>query len=318
MTGVSIIIPVYNAEMYISGAVESALSQEYPDKEIIAVDDGSHDGTQDVLRPYRENGDIRYIRQSNSGPSTARNTGISLANGRYITFLDADDLLAPGYLQTVTTFLDDYSMIDFVFTNYELFSGSGPVIQSGVDRWKAFRKIPHVEVGRGAWLFTESLTKYIIKYGGFMTTSCVTVRKKLCNGGNTFREGYFYGEDDEFFARVNYTCKAGYIDRVLMKKRGHTRSLTHDRSRTLRNVAHFIKLSEIQRDYFSGDPEIQEILGKKIPALIFDYCWHLIDQRKFSEAQKILFTYLKQYKKSLSLYKLLVKNWLFRLYCSVG
>ena len=312
--GISVIIPAYDSEAFVTEAVDSALEQGYREKEVIVVDDGSRDGTPHVLRPYAERGDVRYIRRDNNGPSAARNAGIAAAQGRYIAFLDADDVLAPGYLGTVAGFLDHYPMVDFVFTNYEIFSDSGPGIRSGVDRWRVFRQIPHVRVGDGAWIFTESLSKYIIRYGGFMTTSCVTVRKQVCAGPAAFREGFSYGEDDEFFARVNHACRTGYIDRVLMKKREHTRSLTHDKGRVLRNASHFIGISELQRDYFSGDPEIQAILRKKIPALVAGYCWHLIDQNQFDEAQRVLRTYLKRYRRSLPLYKLLVKNYLYRMF----
>ncbi len=318
MSRASIIIPVYNSEEFICSAVESALAQRYKDKEVIVVDDGSTDGTCKALGPYREKGEITYIRQENSGPSGARNAGFLNAGGCSMTFLDADDILDADYLPSVTAFLEDYPMVDFVFTNYEVFNNHEVVSRSGVDRWKAFRSIPHVKLGQRKRIFLESLTKYIIGYGGFMTTSCVTIRRRRLDREGMFRTGYFYGEDDEFFARINYTCKAGYIDRVLLRKRSHAGSLSHDREKILRNVSHFIGLAEIQKSYFSRDREIQDILRRKIPALVFDYCWHLIDRKRFGEAQDVLCRYLKQYKKALPLYKLLVKSYLSGLYCQSG
>ena len=311
MSNASIIIPAYNAGAYIAEAVGSALSQTHGEKELIVVDDGSNDNTREVVAPYARDGGIRYFYQDNNGPSAARNTGLACANGRLITFLDADDILAPEYLESVGAFLDECPEVDFVFTNYEVFDDRGVSHGPGVDRWKVFREIPHTGAGEDRRLFTGSLTKYIIKHGGFMTTSCVAVRKRALGGRHAFREGFFYGEDDEFFARINYTCKAGYIDRVLMRKRRHAGSLTHDRGKLLRNILHFLKLAEIQKAYYSRDPEIQAILRKKIPALVFDYCWGLIEQRRCAEAQKVLLAYLKQYKRAFFLYKLLLKSYLY-------
>ncbi|MFZ5997681.1 MAG: glycosyltransferase family 2 protein [Nitrospirota bacterium] len=314
---VSVIIPAYNAARYVIEAVESVRLQRVRDIEIIVVDDGSTDHTAELLRPYRERGLVRYFREENSGPSTARNRGLAAARGNYISFLDADDYMTDAYLETVISFLEHYRHIDFAFTNYEVFDDGGVVLQSGVDKWSTFRSIPHYELGKGQWIFAERLTRHIIKHGGFMTTSCVTIRKRLLKEGEGFREGFFYGEDDEFFARINYRCKAGYIDRVLVRKRNHPVSLIHDEHRLLRNVAHFIKLAELQREYYRDDAEIRTVLERKIPSLIFDYCWHLIERRHFESAHLVLADALHRYRKSYPLYKLLLKNYLMRLYHAV-
>ena len=87
---VSVIIPTYNSAGYIEEALESVFEQTLQDFEIIVVDDGSTDGTGEVLRKYGDR--IRYIYQENNGPASARNGGIRVARGEYIAFLDADDL----------------------------------------------------------------------------------------------------------------------------------------------------------------------------------------------------------------------------------
>jgi len=89
---VSIIIPTYNNSPIVCQAIDCSLSQTYRNLEIIVVDDGSTDDTEALLREkYQEK--IRYIRQNNRGTGGARNTGIRNANGKYLQFLDADDLL---------------------------------------------------------------------------------------------------------------------------------------------------------------------------------------------------------------------------------
>jgi glycosyltransferase involved in cell wall biosynthesis len=89
---VSVIIPVYNSECYLSEAIESVLSQTYRSLELIVVDDGSTDRTRDIALSFPE---LIYIYQANSGTSAARNRGIHVAKGDYIAFLDADDLWLP-------------------------------------------------------------------------------------------------------------------------------------------------------------------------------------------------------------------------------
>src|SRR5262245_20604446 len=92
---VSVIIPCYNHAHYLGEAIESVLAQTVQDFEIIVVDDGSTDSTADVAARYPR---VRYVRQNNQGLSAARNTGIKHGLGRFLVFLDADDLLLPGAL----------------------------------------------------------------------------------------------------------------------------------------------------------------------------------------------------------------------------
>ena len=92
---ISVIIPVYNRASTIIRAIESVLKQVRPADEIIVVDDGSDDGTGDILVNYRQV--IKIIRQDNKGVSAARNAGIRVATGNWITFLDSDDKLYSNY-----------------------------------------------------------------------------------------------------------------------------------------------------------------------------------------------------------------------------
>ena len=91
---VSILIPCYNAAPYISAALDSALAQTWLEKEIIAVNDGSTDGSGEILESYRSRG-VRIIHQENKGQCAAANHAFEECSGDYIKFFDADDLLAP-------------------------------------------------------------------------------------------------------------------------------------------------------------------------------------------------------------------------------
>ncbi|MGE0375463.1 MAG: glycosyltransferase family 2 protein [Planctomycetaceae bacterium] len=93
---VSIVIPCYNARQYVGEAIESALTQTYPHREVIVIDDGSTDGSVDVLRAFGNQ--IRWETGPNRGACAARNRGIELSLGKFIQFLDADDLLLPDKL----------------------------------------------------------------------------------------------------------------------------------------------------------------------------------------------------------------------------
>ena len=94
---VSIIIPCYNAEKYIAEAIQSALDQTYSNCEIIVIDDGSTDGSLEVIRAFENR--IYWESGPNRGACAARNTGIRLAKGDFVQFLDSDDLLTPNCVE---------------------------------------------------------------------------------------------------------------------------------------------------------------------------------------------------------------------------
>lgn len=94
---ISIVIPAYNASKYIADAVQSVLDQDYRPIEVIVVDDGSTDNTREVVERISSE-EVFYYYKENGGASSARNYGIERANGEYIRFVDADDILLPGSL----------------------------------------------------------------------------------------------------------------------------------------------------------------------------------------------------------------------------
>lgn len=111
MPEISVIIPVYKIERYISQCIESVLSQTFQNLEIILVDDGSPDDSGKICDRYAElDKRIRVIHQKNAGLSCARNAGLKYSNGRYICFVDGDDLLDPDYCRTLDFLIkgDDY------------------------------------------------------------------------------------------------------------------------------------------------------------------------------------------------------------------
>jgi glycosyltransferase involved in cell wall biosynthesis/exopolysaccharide biosynthesis predicted pyruvyltransferase EpsI len=111
MPKVSVIIPAYNHSAFIAAAIDSVLAQSYRDFEIIVVNDGSPDATEEVLRPYIESGKIHYIWQENLGPAAARNRGVEAAEGEFIAFLDDDDQWMPDKLEWQLSCFDEADVV---------------------------------------------------------------------------------------------------------------------------------------------------------------------------------------------------------------
>lgn len=125
---VSIIVPVYNAERFIRETMDCVVAQTYPQWELLLVEDGSSDGTVAAIEEYiREKGEARIrliVQPQNMGAAMARNRGLQEASGRYIAYLDADDLWVPKKLEHELRFMKEKSAA-FVFTGYEFADENG-------------------------------------------------------------------------------------------------------------------------------------------------------------------------------------------------
>ena len=113
---VSVILTVYNRENYLKRCIDSLISQNFTNWELIAIDDGSTDNSLNVLRSYEENfPNIKVLYHENQKIAQSRNKGIFLSMGKYITFLDSDDEYAESHLLKRVEFLDDHPDIDLIY-----------------------------------------------------------------------------------------------------------------------------------------------------------------------------------------------------------
>jgi GT2 family glycosyltransferase len=134
---ISVVIPAFNYGHFLPQALEGALAQAGVDLEVIVVDDGSTDETSEVLRHYGSN--IRVLRQANQGLSAARNSGIAMARGGFLVFLDADDLLPPGALISQFEFLRDHAEIGLAVCRTAYFEECDPNgSPKECGRWRLF------------------------------------------------------------------------------------------------------------------------------------------------------------------------------------
>ena len=116
---ISVIVPVYNCAPYVERCIRSILAQTYTDLEIICIDDGSTDDSGNILDKLScEDARIRVIHQKNAGASAARNTGINVATGDLITFVDSDDAIEPDMYETLLPYFDD-AHVDIVHCGYK-------------------------------------------------------------------------------------------------------------------------------------------------------------------------------------------------------
>ena len=120
---VSIIMPVYNCEKYISEAIESVLSQSYQNWELLIVDDGSTDHSPEIIDRYAQK-DVRIqsFHNKNEGVSAARNFALSKISGELVTFIDSDDVYHPDRLQRMVSVFENHPACDIVLSRHTAFT----------------------------------------------------------------------------------------------------------------------------------------------------------------------------------------------------
>ena len=129
---VSIVIPAYNMERFISDAIVSCLNQTYENREIIVIDDGSRDGTKRIVKEFGQA--VFYHYQPNTGVSAARNHGIRCAKGKFISFLDADDIWLPDKLKKQIAAIKDNPSIKAISCGYAIMDETGTITMGGLLR----------------------------------------------------------------------------------------------------------------------------------------------------------------------------------------
>ena len=171
---ISVIVPVYNVEKYLSRCVDSILGQTYANLEIILVDDGSPDSSGAICDEYAaKDRRIKIIHKKNGGLSDARNVAIDIAKGEYITFVDSDDYVASDYVETLYRLIEKYrckagvAWLRTFHEGREADTNQPPYIEKVFDRMEGIEKMFYQELfDTAAWckIYHRSLFETGIRY----------------------------------------------------------------------------------------------------------------------------------------------------------
>ncbi len=225
MPKVSIIIPTYNRQSYLSGVIKSVLDQTFDDFEVVLIDDGSTDQTKEVVEKYinTQPDKIKYFYQGNKGPSAARNNGIKQASGEYIAFLDDDDEWLPDKLKYQIDGFSQNQNIGLVYTDYYIIveGSSAPHIH-------------HCEEFNRARFETMFYIKNLI------STPTIMVRKKCFEKAGLFDENLDVAEDWDMWLRLFRRYDFLRIPQPLVKVNVNAISQSSDGDKNLANDLKFL------------------------------------------------------------------------------
>lgn len=282
---VSVIVPVYNCETYISDCLDSILNQSYKELEIIVVDDGSTDSTKSILDNYKHIENIKIVSQVNSGVSSARNLGIKLSSGKYVCFVDGDDLISPIYLEQLML----YCLLDsdcIPISGYQEIDLKGNFGQSN---YYNSNQLYQVKSNLSVFFTTDNAMLFY--------TACnkLYLKSNLVKYNIYFDENMKYAEDFMFNLKYfSYMSKFIFISRSLYFYRQYTGSAT--RKMGMLRVEHeLLALQNIMKqlrilEYENVDKK--KIIGFRI-IVFMSILFQVISKLDIKKA----FTKFKEYKK---------------------
>lgn len=199
---VSIIIPSYNAENHLAEAIECAINQTWTNKEIIIIDDGSTDNSYHIAKKY-ESENIIVIKQENKGASTARNTGLAIAKGDYIQFLDADDLINPEKIELQVKLLKQNEGYLSICSTIYFDDGENILLKEPIKNWTDGYCSDNLDFAQKLYAgeFIGS------NYGGMITIHSWLCPKYILDSIGPWNENLSMDDDGEYFCRVIFKAK---------------------------------------------------------------------------------------------------------------
>ncbi len=207
MPKVSVILTVYNCEKYIKEAIDSILDQTFEDFELITINDGSTDGTLDIIKNYCDPRLIIIDNRDNVGIPKSLNKALQIAKGEYVARQDADDISIPIRLEKQVKFLDENKDLGFVGTSYYTIDSDGR--ETGIQECLSGKEAFH-----------------------FMCMPAILVRRNCLDEVGGFREIFEIAEDYDLYLRISEKYRIGTIKEPLYKYRIHGSSITSKKLRT--------------------------------------------------------------------------------------
>lgn len=204
---ISIIVPVYNVETYLQRCIDSILKQTFTDYELLLIDDGSNDKSGAICDEYaRKVSRVKVFHKDNGGVSTARNMGLSKANGKWVYFVDSDDIVLPDALETFVSLIEPVT--DFLMAGYCVSDEYGTVL--GQPKVQRSSKLTALQALKEMYVPTD------FGYQGYLW--CKLFKKEVIRQNNLrFVESISFNEDRVFIVEylccvnnVSYTTKSVY------------------------------------------------------------------------------------------------------------
>lgn len=245
---VTVIIPVYNRKKYVAESIDSILAQSFTNFELLLIDDGSTDGSVEIMKSYTDPRVRLLCNERNLGIPKTRNNGIQLARGEYIAMLDSDDTALPDRLAKQVAFLDCHK-------DYVLVGSWAPAMDE---------KGPPVKKGK-KWFVSSGEVQSWLLFHCTPAQSSIMVRTAILQEYR-YREQYVLCEDFDLFVRLARKNKLGKLPDPLVHRRAHTGNITREKAQLAKDKDLEIvsaQLTELGMTFTATDLERHWLFPKK-------------------------------------------------------
>jgi glycosyltransferase involved in cell wall biosynthesis len=271
---VSVIIPTYNNEIYLAEAINSVLNQTYPFYEIIVIDDGSTDQTQEILKTYGNR--INTIYQENQGVSVARNRGIKVSQGELIAFLDGDDYFLPDKLAHQVACFAENPTLGIVNSGWYVVNEEGEILAHQMP-WAQL-----LELDLKAWILWRAVLP-----------SAMMFRRHWLEKIGGFKPGLAYAEDVELVLRLAQAgCQAIWLEKITVNYRLH-RSNATTAHKTPRQAECFDQLLDQFFSQANLSKELRDIEGEARYNYLVWMAWRFYETSNYDQMAEYLQKSLK-------------------------
>ena len=261
---ITVVIPTYNRAQFISETIESVLDQTYPNIEIIVIDDGSTDNTEEVVARYVPR--VKYVKQKNAERGASRNHGLRLADGEFIVFLDSDDLLSPDKIKEDLAIFKRTPSVGLVYTDVLIVDTAGNPIKPIKRRGYAGK-------------VTEKLLG-----NNFISIGAHLIRTQLVRDIGGFREERELSgsEDWEMWVRLSTVTDFAYLPGVSVKIRTHPANTMNDAEGMNRSMSYALDIVS-KGEYLNTKQKLLLSKTKAYMSLInaINYCSNKEKQKTF-------------------------------------
>ncbi|MCB9920398.1 MAG: glycosyltransferase [Planctomycetes bacterium] len=254
---VSVIVPAYNHERFIGTTIESVLAQTSEDWELIVIDDGSSDGTAEIVRTF-DDPRLHFETQENIGAAPTINRGIEMARGEFVSVLNSDDVYAPDRIERLLRAFADDPSLDAVFTHLDFIDDDGEYLrhyEGPADLWRDKDSVP-------SFANSEHLVLQLLAGNFVCTTSNLFCRRSVFDRLPGFKD-LRYVHDHEFFLRLCYHLRVGIVPEALVSYRIHAQNTIKENEAQADYelalvLADFLSTHDITR-FLAGEPDAIDI-----------------------------------------------------------
>ena len=287
MPEISIIVPLYNKKNYVAAMLESVSSQTFSDYELIIIDDGSTDGSGQIAEEYAEQDKrIRVVHIKNGGVSHARNVGLETATGTYITFIDADDTVAPNYLENLYRCITENN-VDLVISG---------VVKVGDDSSQHVSVVPPFH-GKKTWEDILPSFALVQKESGIYGMCVAKLFRRSLHKGVFFDEHLKLAEDFDFYIRLFYRIQTVFfffyaLYFYLQNTENSSTRVNDDKIDYLSQAIIQIKAKDFLLSRFMYCGNNKSIIERNISDFFY-YSMHYASKERFYDVFQTIYRYVK-------------------------